>query len=124
MLHLFAFGTYKDWKQNESKLPELTPTQLQKLRHLTIVSLATRGTKSKVIPYSVLLEELDITNLRTLEDLIIESIYTGRVLGKIWVYCCFLLRIFRGVSKAYIFIKYFLRFLEAEIMCFSGFNKL
>lgn len=80
LLNLFAFGTYKDWKQNQANLPELTPVQLQKLRHLTIVSLAT---KSKVIPYSVLLEELDISNLRTLEDLIIESIYTDIISGKL-----------------------------------------
>lgn len=29
------------------------------------------------IPYSVLLEELDIKNVRDLEDLIIEAIYAG-----------------------------------------------
>lgn len=31
------------------------------------------------IPYSVLLQELDIKNVRDLEDLIIEAIYSGKV---------------------------------------------
>lgn len=30
------------------------------------------------IPYSVLLQELDIKNVRDLEDLIIEAIYAGK----------------------------------------------
>lgn len=33
--------------------------------------------RSKVIPYKDLLVELDIKNVRDLEDLIIESIYAG-----------------------------------------------
>lgn len=47
----------------------------KKLQHLTIVSMAI---KCKCIPYSSLLEELDIKNVRDLEDLIIEAIYAGR----------------------------------------------
>lgn len=47
---------------------------IKKLQHLTIVSMAIR---SKCIPYSELLQELDIKNVRDLEDLIIESIYAG-----------------------------------------------
>lgn len=46
----------------------------KKLQHLTIVSMAI---KCKCIPYSSLLEELDIKNVRDLEDLIIEAIYAG-----------------------------------------------
>lgn len=54
--------------------------QRKKLQHLTIVTLAT---KSKCIPYSVLLEELDIKNVRDLEDLIIEAIYADIIQGKL-----------------------------------------
>lgn len=46
----------------------------KKLQHLTIVSLAI---KSKSIPYAVLLNELEIDNVRHLEDIIIEAIYAG-----------------------------------------------
>jgi COP9 signalosome complex subunit 7 len=79
-LNLFAYGTYKQYLENKSQLLELTPVQKKKLQHLTIVTLAT---KSKCIPYSVLLEELDIKNVRDLEDLIIEAVYADIIHGKL-----------------------------------------
>ncbi|XP_012228241.1 COP9 signalosome complex subunit 7 isoform X2 [Linepithema humile] len=79
-LNLFAYGTYRDYLENKEKVLELTPTQKKKLQHLTIVTLAT---KNKCIPYSVLLEELDIKNVRDLEDLIIEAIYADIIHGKL-----------------------------------------
>lgn len=80
LLNLFAYGTYSDYKKNKDKLPELTTTQLKKLRHLSIVSMATRN---KCLPYSELLTELDIKNVRELEDLIIEVIYADVIRGKL-----------------------------------------
>uniref|UniRef100_A0A0B6Z4D6 PCI domain-containing protein n=1 Tax=Arion vulgaris TaxID=1028688 RepID=A0A0B6Z4D6_9EUPU len=80
LLNIFSYGTYRDYIGSTSKLPELTPQQLTKLRHLTVVSLATR---SKCIPYSVLLEELAMENVRNLEDLIIEVIYADIIHGKL-----------------------------------------
>lgn len=80
LLNLFAYGTFTDYKANKDKLPELSPAMLRKLRHLTIVSLAT---KNKCLPYPILLKELDIRNLRELEDLIIEVIYADIVRGKL-----------------------------------------
>ncbi|XP_052862185.1 COP9 signalosome complex subunit 7 [Anopheles cruzii] len=79
-LNLFAYGTYRQYLENESELIELTPAMRKKLQHLTIVSLAI---KNKCIPYSELLEELDIKNVRVLEDLIIEAIYADVVHGKL-----------------------------------------
>lgn len=46
----------------------------KKLKHLTIVTMAIRN---KCISYTDLLDQLDIKNVRELEDLIIESIYSG-----------------------------------------------
>lgn len=80
LLNIFAFGTYSDYKEKASLLPALTATQLRKLQHLTIVSLAA---KSKFIPYSLLLQELDIKNLRELEDVIIDAIYADIIHGKL-----------------------------------------
>ncbi|XP_059175647.1 COP9 signalosome complex subunit 7a-like isoform X2 [Physella acuta] len=80
LLNVFAYGTYKDYKASTAQLPDLSPAQLTKLRHLTVVSLATR---SKCIPYSVLLEELAMENVRNLEDLIIEVIYADIIHGKL-----------------------------------------
>ncbi|XP_031459352.1 COP9 signalosome complex subunit 7b isoform X1 [Phasianus colchicus] len=80
LLNLFAYGTYPDYVANKDNLPELTATQKNKLKHLTIVSLASR---MKCIPYSVLLKDLDMRNLRELEDLIIEAVYTDIIQGKL-----------------------------------------
>ncbi|RWS12005.1 COP9 signalosome complex subunit 7a-like protein [Dinothrombium tinctorium] len=77
LLCLFAYGKCSDY--NLQTMPPLTDAMKNKLRHLTIVSLATQ---SKVIPYKVLLSELGITNLRELEDLIIEVIYLNIIKGK------------------------------------------
>lgn len=79
-LNLFAYGTYKEYLANSDKLLKLTPIQQKKLQHLTIVTLAER---SKCIPYTVLLEELDIKNVRDLEDLIIEAVYADIIHGKL-----------------------------------------
>ncbi|KAM9005726.1 COP9 signalosome complex subunit 7b isoform X2 [Antechinus flavipes] len=80
LLSLFAYGTYPDYLANKDSLPELTPAQKNKLKHLTIVSLAAR---MKCIPYSVLLKDLEMRNLRELEDLIIEAVYTDIIQGKL-----------------------------------------
>ncbi|XP_048200489.1 COP9 signalosome complex subunit 7b isoform X2 [Perognathus longimembris pacificus] len=80
LLNLFAYGTYPDYIANKESLPELSPAQQNKLKHLTIVSLASR---MKCIPYSVLLKDLEMRNLRELEDLIIEAVYTDIIQGKL-----------------------------------------
>lgn len=80
LLNLFAYGTYPDYLENKGSLPELTLAQKNKLKHLTIVSLAAR---MKCIPYSMLLKDLDLKNLRELEDLIIEAIYTDIIQCKL-----------------------------------------
>lgn len=80
LLNIFAYGTVTDYRENQNSLPALTPAMERKLKHLTIVTLAT---KTKCIPYSVLLKELEIGNLRNLEDLIIEVIYADIIRGKL-----------------------------------------
>jgi COP9 signalosome complex subunit 7 len=77
---LFAYGTYREYLDNKDKLLDLSPQMSKKLKHLTIVSMAI---KNKCIPYSDLLEQLDITNVRDLEDLIIEAIYADIIHGKL-----------------------------------------
>ena len=79
-LNLFAFGTYRQYLANKEKYLELTSIQKKKLQHLTIVTLAE---KTKCIPYSILLEELDVKNVRDLEDLIIEAVYADIIQGKL-----------------------------------------
>lgn len=79
LLELFAYGKLSDY--NDQTMPPLNDQLIKKLRLLTIVALATA--KSKKIPYSVLIEELKVNNLRDLEDLIIEAIYTNLIKGKL-----------------------------------------
>lgn len=73
-LTLFAYGTYRQYLDNKTDLIELTDVMKRKLQYLTIVTMATLN---KCIPYKDLLVQLDIDNVRDLEDLIIESIYSG-----------------------------------------------
>lgn len=79
LLRIFAYGTYSDYVAQRSALPELTTEQRKKLQMLTIVSFAL---KAKSIKYSELLEALELTSYRDLEELIIESIYKGLIVGK------------------------------------------
>jgi len=80
LLKIFAYGTYSEYKQNASKFPPLTPAQTKKLKQLSIVTLASQ---SRLIPYSVLQEQLEINALRDLEDLIIDAIYQGVIHGSL-----------------------------------------
>jgi COP9 signalosome complex subunit 7 len=73
-MNLFAFGTYRQFTENKDKLIPLTPIMDKKLKHLTILTLATQ---KKTLPYDELMVELDIKNVRHLEDIIIEAIYAG-----------------------------------------------
>ncbi|XP_028665748.1 COP9 signalosome complex subunit 7a [Erpetoichthys calabaricus] len=80
LLNLFAYGTYCDYRENASSLPELSEAQKNKLRHLSIVSLAAN---LKCLPYSLLLKELEMKNVRQLEDLLIEAVYADIIQGKL-----------------------------------------
>ncbi|KAI9207084.1 uncharacterized protein BJ171DRAFT_495605 [Polychytrium aggregatum] len=80
LLELFAFGTYADYKAQEQSLPPLTDVQIKKLKHLTLVTLSGQ---SGTLFYQSLLKELEISNVRELEDLIIDAIYLGLVKGRL-----------------------------------------
>lgn len=79
-LALFAYGTYADYKAAPQNFAELSPALQKKLKQLSIVSLAS---SQKSLPYSLLLGQLEIGNVRELEDLIIDSIYVGIIKGKL-----------------------------------------
>ncbi|XP_062985060.1 COP9 signalosome complex subunit 7a isoform X3 [Elgaria multicarinata webbii] len=81
LLTVFAYGTYSDYLAGEAgNLPPLTEAQKNKLRHLSVVTLAS---KLKCIPYSVLLEQLQLKNVRQLEDLVIEAVYADVLRGSL-----------------------------------------
>ncbi|KAN0060743.1 hypothetical protein ACQY0O_007401 [Thecaphora frezii] len=82
LLELFAYGTYADYASSPSAFPELSAAQRLKLRQLTLVTLASR---TRVLRYEALSGalDMDLHDMRSLEDLIIESIYAGLVAGKL-----------------------------------------
>ncbi|XAR54185.1 hypothetical protein NMG60_11029210 [Bertholletia excelsa] len=81
LLRLFAHGTWSDYKSNAGCLPQLVPDQILKLKQLSVLTLAE---SNKVLPYGVLMLELDVSNVRELEDFLInECMYVGIVRGKL-----------------------------------------
>ncbi|CAK7356309.1 unnamed protein product [Dovyalis caffra] len=89
LLRLFAYGTWRDYKSNSGMLPKLLPDQILKLKQLTVLTLSETN-KDKllllviVLSYDKLLEELEVSNVRELEDFLInECMYVGIVKGKL-----------------------------------------
>ncbi|XP_074575012.1 COP9 signalosome complex subunit 7-like isoform X2 [Curcuma longa] len=81
VLLLFACGTWKNYQRNARSLPVLLPDQVRKLKQLTVLALIEN---EKELPYDQLMEELDVSNVRELEEFLIkECIHTGIVRGKL-----------------------------------------
>ncbi|KAH9043858.1 hypothetical protein EDB85DRAFT_1855193 [Lactarius pseudohatsudake] len=80
LLETFAYKTYRDYLQQKVALPDLSPTQTTKLKHLSLLSYAMQ---QRVLPYSFLQTHLDIPTIRLLEDLIIDAIYLDIIRGKL-----------------------------------------
>ncbi|KAH9836629.1 uncharacterized protein C8Q71DRAFT_857849 [Rhodofomes roseus] len=80
LLQLFAYKTYQDYLQHKDALPGLNQAQITKLKHLSLVSLAM---ESRKLPYSQLLEQLEMPTIRELEDLIIDAMYLEIISGKL-----------------------------------------
>ncbi|KAJ7217650.1 hypothetical protein B0H12DRAFT_1153486 [Mycena haematopus] len=81
LLELFAYRTYEDYMQNKDGFPPLNAPQTAKLKHLSIVSLASQRRVHPPIrrPSRV----LDMPNVRELEDLIIDAIYLDILRGRL-----------------------------------------
>lgn len=77
-LALFAYDTLSNY-QHPAIHPELDACAYRKLQLLTIVALANQ---QKVIKYDKLFEEVKVSNVRELEDLIIDAIYSGLIKAK------------------------------------------
>ena len=60
--------------------PSLHPSIIKKLKMLSVVTMAA---SNKHLDYSQLMERLDLGDVRELEDLLIECIYAGIVVGRL-----------------------------------------
>merc|ERR1711971_794929 len=81
-LELFAYGTFADYTKDKAKYPKLNGRQLAKLKQLSIVTLAGQST-TKILHYNALQKELEIKTVRELEDLMIDCIYSGLIIGRL-----------------------------------------
>merc|ERR1712228_134886 len=81
-LELFAYGTYGDYTKNKGKYPTFNTKQLSKLKQLSIVTLAGQST-TKILHYKTLQQRLEIKTVRELEDLMIDCIYSGLIIGRL-----------------------------------------
>ncbi|KAK1304594.1 COP9 signalosome complex subunit 7 [Acorus calamus] len=70
MLRLFAHGTWSDYKSNADSLPALVHDQIRKLKQLSVLTLAETN---KELSYDQLMQELDVSNVRELEDFLINE---------------------------------------------------
>ena len=69
------------WNNNiKVKYGEITIPQQKKLKQLTIVSLASIN---KLIPYQLLMQQLQMNSVRELEDLVLDTFYQELVGGKL-----------------------------------------
>ena len=78
-LELFAYGTYEDYERQRERYIDLSAVMIKKLKQLSMISLAM---ENKIIPYTILQEKLKVDNVRALEDLIIDTIYSGLITAK------------------------------------------
>jgi len=79
-LELFAYGVYTDYVQNRDAFIDLNGAQLQKLKQLSLVSYAQ---SSRILQYAALMSGLGVQSNRELEELIVETIYTGIIKGRL-----------------------------------------
>lgn len=81
LLELMSYGTYGQLSSLQPSAQALvTPVIRKKLRHLTIVSLAAA---TRQIPYALLQTELQMPDLRDMEDTVIDVITEGLIGGKL-----------------------------------------
>ena len=74
LLKLFVEGTYADWAANRGAFPELDAPLLEKLRVLSLVTLASTR---KTLPYGDVMGALEVTTPAELEALVIAAVYSG-----------------------------------------------
>ncbi|TRY62537.1 hypothetical protein TCAL_00866 [Tigriopus californicus] len=80
LLEIFAYADYSAYQNRQDQLPPLSPPMSQKLRLLTLCSMATTH---KILPYARLQTALALASVRELEDLIIEGASANVIQGKL-----------------------------------------
>ena len=79
-IETFAYGTYMEYNEKKADMIELHGYQEKKLKMITIAELAS---KNKTLHYGDLQKQLNINNVRELEDTIIECMYNQLIRGRL-----------------------------------------
>ncbi|KAG9159314.1 hypothetical protein Leryth_024483 [Lithospermum erythrorhizon] len=77
LLRLFSHGTWSDYKSVADRFPQLVADQVLKLKQLSVLTFAETN---KILPYDLLMRELDISNVRELEDFLINECMSLNIL--------------------------------------------
>ncbi|KAJ2696467.1 COP9 signalosome complex subunit 7b [Coemansia sp. IMI 203386] len=80
LLEIFSFETLAGYRLSQAQLPQLNKRQTEKLKHLTLLSLAS---DAKVIPYDRLMKELEFDSEQQVEDMVIDTIYKKLLSAKL-----------------------------------------
>jgi COP9 signalosome complex subunit 7 len=81
LLLTFAYGTWSSYVREQSQLPSISPAHELKLKQLSMITLAEQN---KALPYSLLMSELEVKDVRELEDFLINNcMYPGCLSGKL-----------------------------------------
>lgn len=92
-MNLFAFDTFIEYCAKPGDFCELKAPQLKKLKMISIAEMGAKrrqtlhlksmGATKSTLGYDELMRELKIPDVRTLEDLIIDCIYSNLLVGKL-----------------------------------------
>lgn len=87
LLELFSWGTYEEYNST-SNLPQLSDIQTQKLRLLSLLTLASpflplQSSSQDPLTYSALLGSLQLSSNHELESLITTAIYSGLLTARL-----------------------------------------
>ncbi|KAJ2608499.1 hypothetical protein H4S08_004438 [Coemansia sp. RSA 1365] len=80
LLELFCFGVLSDYNTGTAQVSELSEVLLRKLKHLTLVSLASQN---KILKYDDLMRNLDCSAEQDVEELVIETTYNNLVKARL-----------------------------------------
>ena len=90
-MKLFAYDTFMTYAKSPAKYAELNERQVKKLKLITLATLGQErradlnkgGEQKSTLGYDELMRDLKIGDIRSLEDMIIDAIYAGLVVGKL-----------------------------------------
>jgi hypothetical protein len=84
-LDLFSYGTYGAYSQNPSSYLTLNEKQTAKLRQLTLLSCVQEACEvgQTAVPYASIGEALQLSDQRAMEQVIVSSIYSRALNGKL-----------------------------------------